>query len=102
MIRVASCNAAVTVIIIQYAGPMQGQQCMERQFVQPQQQRRDEVIDDSGPTKTERFSREKAEGARDRDTARTINGAVQRTPCAENLRCTNENTCMPRPDNSKT
>ena len=80
-----------------------GQDCEEREFLAPDERRSgsDDVIEDSGRAKVQRFSREKAEGTRDRDSAR-ITGAVQRTPCAQNMRCSDQNTCMPRPTNSKT
>ncbi len=40
----------------------------------------------------ERVARERSEGTRERDTASTINGALERPPCSEGLSCT-EDTC---------
>ena len=57
--------------------------------------REDKVRDDTRIT-PERESRERGSGARDRDTARTINGVENRPECQRELRCM-EDVCR-RPD----
>ena len=43
----------------------------------------------------ERVARERSEGTRQRDTASTINGALERSPCSNGLSCV-EDTCSHR------
>ncbi len=49
----------------------------------------------------ERVARERAQGSRDRDISRMINGVEGRPRCAADQRCTDQNVCMPRPMDSK-
>ena len=59
----------------------------------------DRVIDDS-MIDFQRNARDEAGGARDRDTARTINGGQLQVPCADELRC-EEDVCRMPPTLSK-
>ena len=61
--------------------------CMQRNIV-PQGCDRDTVTNDNEVDKSERIFRERGNGARDRDTAGTINGAIEQdTLCTTGSRC---------------
>lgn len=49
------------------------------------------VVDDRGIS-FERIARERGLGARERETASTINGGLRRVPCGDGLTCKN-NSC---------
>lgn len=59
--------------------------CIQRDFVQGDEDDL-HVIDDSGIS-FERIARERGLGARDRETASTINGGLRQTPCRDGLSC---------------
>lgn len=74
---------------------------MQREYFEPREDGddgdddRERFIDDTR-VDFERNAQESGDGARDRDTARTINGALGQVPCRTGLRCQSD-ICM-RPD----
>jgi hypothetical protein len=88
--------------IILYAGVEENGNCMRMPVIEMEgnsddQGPRERVLDDKNTFSDRLMAREKADGARQRDTARSLNG-VETRPCMGNLTC-RDNTC--RPPNSK-
>ena len=69
--------------------------CMQRQYFDREENEdmnRERFVDDTR-VDFRRESQEKNQGTRERDTARTVNGALGQVPCDMDLRC-QENMCM--------
>lgn len=67
---------------------------MRRDFIEGDDDDSRRVRDDSRVS-FDRIAEEKGDGARDRDTSRTINGALEQVPCQDGLSC-EQDRCMRR------
>lgn len=84
------------IYFVTLTGPEEGQEgCARREFIAEDEDEEKRVINDREEPSPEKISRERAQGSRDRDTARTINGVLQAVPCADGLRCM-EDRCIRR------
>ena len=67
-------------------GVTEGNTCARLSFLEGDDDDDDEVRSDRASS-LRQIALEKAEGARDRDTARTINGVLVKTKCTDGLSC---------------